>query len=115
MGDDMECVTQSDGYYAQCINCNETDFLNECVFWSSDMRTAAEEVCDLSCYNTTACVAENMQCGGNGWEGSTTCCDEMDCVAQSDGYWAQCIDCNEEEFQDQCVFWSSELLAAAEE
>jgi hypothetical protein len=43
------CVIQDDGYYAQCVDCSETEFNNSCTYWGDDLRTAAEMECSRAC------------------------------------------------------------------
>mgnify|MGYP001380564994 CR=1 FL=1 len=47
--DGLICVVQSDGYFDQCVDCTKDSFEEECKFWSDDIRSAAEEACDLTC------------------------------------------------------------------
>lgn len=52
--DGVTCVVQGDGYWDQCVDCaDDEDYQAECIYWSDDMRAAAEDKCGLAC-NMTA-------------------------------------------------------------
>jgi len=46
---DRSCVVQADGYWAQCINCQEKVFHKECVYWGQALLDAAEGKCGMKC------------------------------------------------------------------
>jgi len=37
----------------------------------------------------------------------------LSCVIQADGYYSQCVDCSEPSFDEQCGYWSTQILEAA--
>ena len=97
------CVIQEDGYYATCVSCAEDSFENECKYWSEGIIIAAEDKCELSCASRCA-QHTDAECG-----------DGLVCVVQSDGNWDQCTNCTEASFEKECVYWSAEIKAAAED
>lgn len=44
-----QCAVQADGYYGQCIDCNASVFNTSCVWWSEQIREAAQTLCKESC------------------------------------------------------------------
>jgi len=107
-GDDV-CVIQSDGFYAQCISCEPTSFENSCGFWTDDITAAAEAKCQLTCGDDVPCTDKGLDCCVD-----EDCDGETVCAIQSDGNFAQCIDCSEPNFDNSCGFWTSDILTAAE-
>jgi hypothetical protein len=104
-------VIQDDENYAQCVDCSEEAFNNSCAYWTEDLRTAAEKKCDRTCQppQPTQSVLDcntDADCENN-INGPT-------CVIQDDGYYAQCVDCSETEFNNNCTYWGDDLRTAAE-
>ena len=97
----LSCVTQADGYYAQCVDCGEASFDSECAYWSGAIVLAAEATCTLNC---------DARCPGD-----DTCADPLVCVTQADGFWDGCVDCSEDAFDQQCKYWEEDFKAAAED
>jgi hypothetical protein len=103
-GDD-ECVEKTDGTWSQCVDCVNPQFQQDCVYYDTSLRTAAVETCDLNCLNTL-CTTDDS---------GMPCVDDYTCVEQSDGNWAQCVDCNDPDtFETDCYSWSEEFKASAE-
>jgi hypothetical protein len=46
---DLVCVVQTDGYFDQCVDCTPDSFEEECKYWSTEIRSAAEIKCGLTC------------------------------------------------------------------
>ena len=103
-GETNDCVVQADGLWAQCIDCgmNQTDFSSECVNWSKDIQDAAEARCEMSCAPPAQCATDD-DCDG-----------DLECAVQENGLWAQCVPCDEETFTSECVYWSDDIIVAAE-
>lgn len=103
------CVIQSDGNYAQCITCANTQFQRDCVDWDQKkFLPRAEAKCQEECTGSggLACHTDD-DCASV--PGAPTC------VVQPDGYYAQCITCDPTQFQRDCVDWDvAEFLPAAE-
>jgi len=102
------CVTQTDGFWSQCVDCAEATFFEECGYWSAELLEAAELKCELSCSkkpNTTSQCVTDKKPG---------CPSDRVCVTQADGYWSQCVDCKKKTFQSECSTWSKDLRRAAE-
>lgn len=109
-GDGNVCVTSTDGYYAQCVDCTDTvEFQNDCSFWSADILATAEAECDLTCGDDVECDATVVDCCTD-----DDCSGSLSCAVQSDNTYAQCINCDADDFQNSCTFWSDDLLTAAE-
>ena len=126
------CVVQQDGYYAKCVDCtNSTSFNEQCIYWSEQMRTAAEAKCKLNCTYAQQCkgwspsirTAAAAKCGLPCTADSGGACHAPDlpcpkpqsCVTQADGYYSQCIDCTSEQwFDNNCKYWSDQIRNAAE-
>jgi hypothetical protein len=104
------CVTQEDGYYSQCVDCEQ--FFEQCPYWEGQFLEAAEKACKLDCSakpNTT--TAAPAPCITDDKPGCPT---HRTCVTQEDGYYSQCVDCRSRTFHKECVYWGAELLKAAE-
>jgi len=52
--DKPTCVVQADQSWEACISCDSDAFQAECTYWSSQFRSAAEQVCDETCTSTSA-------------------------------------------------------------
>lgn len=108
------CVVEDDGNYAQCIDCtNATSFNEKCIYWSPNIRSAAETKCSLNCS-----LAPPSPSPGPGPTGkchnNTECSAPAQCIEEEDHNWAQCIDCtNETTYAHDCKFWSDNIRAAA--
>ena len=101
--DDLKCVVQADGYYAQCVDCEEPTFDTQCAYWSEPILLAAEDACLLSC--PTRCPTHSDdECDG-----------ALECVVQADGNWDLCVDCTQDAFYKACGAWSDAIKTAAEE
>lgn len=74
-------MTATDDSWSQCVDCDQPDFQNTCVVWSTPLRASAVHVCDENCLNTMCTVDDS------GME----CVDGYTCVVQADGGWSQCI------------------------
>jgi len=48
-----KCVTQDDGYWAQCIDCTSKVFQKECINWGAHLKDAAEGFCNAKCAKET--------------------------------------------------------------
>jgi len=101
-GNTTTCVTQSDGLYAQCIDCSEESFDTECIYWSDALLLAAQDSCDLIC--PTRCPNHTDE----------ECPSGEVCAVEASGYYEQCVDCDEDSFQNECISWSDDMKAAAE-
>jgi len=99
-------VTQSDGNYAQCVDCDETSFQNSCSYWGTELLAEAQEKCDLTC----APVAPvGLAC-----ESDADCPDSSStCVIQADGDYAQCISCDASDYQENCGSYTGAFKKAA--
>merc|ERR1711998_338730 len=103
-GDDV-CVVESDGFFAQCVSCDATSFENSCGYWTDDIKTAAEAKCQLTCGDDVPCSDKGLDCCED-----SDCAGATVCAIQADGNFAQCIDCDETQFDNSCSFWSDSLL-----
>merc|ERR1711935_1191635 len=116
--DTLSCAVQSDLQYSQCIDCTEDSFEAACPYWSGDFLTAAEATCKETCTSSKTTEVEVMTSSSSGC--TNDCCEDSDCTAsdesycitESDGFYAQCVDC--ETFQTGCSYWSSDILSQAE-
>lgn len=108
------CVVQQDGYYAKCVDCtNSTSFNEQCIYWSEQMRTAAEAKCKLNCTKLPPPSPPGPSPGGHNCA-ELQCTAPAQCVEQSDHNWAQCVDCtNATTYAQQCKGWSPSIRTAA--
>ena len=106
----LACVVQADNYYEQCTNCTAESFERECAGWSKEIRAAAEAKCGLNCTAGDDDDGAAAACATD-----ADCPDDLKCVVQADGYYAQCVDCEEPTFDTQCAYWSEPILLAAED
>ena len=93
------CARSNSSTWSQCVDC--TNFDNSCEYWDADVLAAASEACQENC-PTMRCDNVTAPCYGGDV-----------CVTATDGSWAQCVDCDQPDFQDTCVVWSTSLRAAA--
>ena len=95
------CVYVNSGW-SQCIACDDS-FQYSCEYWSEDTLVAAEKACQMNCPGTQC--SESAPCYGS----------NVTCVSKSDDTWAQCVDCDPDTFQNDCVGWDTPMREAAVE
>jgi len=116
-----------------CFNCDdEQSFQDQCDFlWTSQMREAAEQVCNFTCGDDVSCTYQasqsdsNIKCCIDGE--SVTSGTSSDCKAAGEiciyapspapTINSQCIPgpTSEQSFQDQCAEWDAEILKQAQQ
>jgi len=101
------CVTKEDGTWSQCTDCSQPQFSYDCKYWDADLRAAADKACHTSC---TIMTKDQGPCHN----AVTGCALGLTCATQADGYWSQCISCEDDSFPYACPYWGPQLLAAAE-
>lgn len=58
----LDCVGLLGSTTSQCVDCDETEFLTDCVFWDWQVLEAAQDFCDVKCVVTT----DNSDYGNEG-------------------------------------------------
>jgi len=48
----LACATQADGYWSQCISCEDDSFPYACPYWGPQLLAAAESACQKTCTST---------------------------------------------------------------
>lgn len=104
--EDRACIAQVGGHWSQCVDCSNDVFQEECNYMGDDMKQAAENFCKTTCTGAPSPPPASTCYPG--------CEDSRTCVAQDDGYWAQCVDCGAKFFQEECKYMGSAMRAAAE-
>jgi len=100
----LACARE-DEHWAQCVNCSAEQFALDCpYFWNANLTAAAEEICGQTCLGQ-----RGSQCVSIGCDASRN----LTCVSSSET-WSQCVDCEASTFQEDCGWWSEEMIAAAE-
>jgi hypothetical protein len=105
-GDEI-CVTQADGYYAQCVKCDSDDFNNACGYWTDAFKEAALKACNItSCDPPLSYYAAtdptNYKCAANNdCNGSNVC---LEGKTQS-----VCFDCSKVD-TDCPQYWNDDTL-----
>jgi len=102
-------VTQEDGYYSQCVDCDSKKFQEECPYWNLVFQKAADDMCQSTCAKAPPPqpTREPIACQPDCDNGRT-------CVVQADGYWAQCVACEAGSFKKECGYWSEKIRSVAE-
>jgi len=109
------CVVEADHNWAQCIDCtNATAYQEQCIYWSADIRTAADARCGLNCTTSPPSPSPTPGPPAGRCHNNTECKAPSQCVEQADHNWAQCIDCtNATNYNASCKFWSPDMRVAA--